>query len=127
MVMANINNKVQTTANGNDISRIRLILTCPLSEWWPENKNRGCGCKSTTPWWHNACGGEDWIDKHGVIWCSSRCSSHGNRCIFDMNFICSTNNERSSRVKANHVSKIVAAMQACCGEVEDGGTLNGDQ
>ena len=127
MVMANTNSNVRTTGDRNDISKIRLILTCPLSSWWPENKNNGCGCTSTTPWWHVACDGEDWIDKAGLIYCSSGCSSNGNRCIFDMNFICATNNEKTSRVKAHHVTKIVAAMEACCGECEDGGALSMEQ
>ena len=44
-----------------------------------------------------------------------------------MNFICTTNNERTSRIKANHVAKVVAAMEACCGECEDGGNINEEQ
>ena len=125
-MVSNIRN-VRATSDGESVDKIRLILVCPRAAWWTNDKDNACRCRNALPWYHCACGGADWIDKEGRIWCSSGCSGHGSRLIFDVNFICDSDREKTSRLNANHVARIITAMGAAAEVATDGAILNDDQ
>ena len=127
MVMADFNNDVRLTSDRRGVDKIRLITTCLLSDHWPSNKGNGCGCRKALPWYHMACGGGDWIDKRGQVYCTPGCYQHGNKSLFECTFVCSTDRTKSSEFKANMANKLISAMRDCCSEVSDGAALSVEQ
>ena len=127
MAMNHINNDVRLSSDRRSIDKIRLITVCLKSEVWPSNRGKGCGCFRALPWFHNACGGQDWIDKRGQVYCTPGCYQHGKKSLFECDFMCSTDRTRVAQFKANMANKLIAAMRDCCSNVMDDGALDRNQ